>query len=195
VVTPNIYLDTKRYEARAQGIHATCFDTQARKYEVLEDGGMTSDGEHHRAKRFTMNLTENTCTCGVPQLIHVPCPHTIGVCNLLGWNFYMPPFMATYNTLEVLVHTWSPRFVPFLDEEQWEPYDGPRYVVDNVMMWKKRSPRRSARYAMEIDRVKPGRSKRSKVNSKSMEDRHEICCSKCHKLVHNQRRCEENIHT
>jgi hypothetical protein len=91
VVTLNIYLDTKRYETRAQGMHATCFDTQARKYEVLEDGGMTSDGEHHRAKRFTVNLTENTCTCGVPQLIHVPCPHTIGVCNLLGWNFYVPP--------------------------------------------------------------------------------------------------------
>jgi hypothetical protein len=35
VVTPNIYLNTKRYEARIQGIHATCFNIQARKYEVL----------------------------------------------------------------------------------------------------------------------------------------------------------------
>jgi hypothetical protein len=25
-------------------------------------------------------------------------------------------------------------FVPFLDEEQWEPYDGPRYVADKAMM-------------------------------------------------------------
>jgi hypothetical protein len=30
----------------------------------------------------------------------------------------VPPFMATYNTLEALVRTWSPHFVPFLDEEQ-----------------------------------------------------------------------------
>jgi hypothetical protein len=29
VVASNIYLDTKRYEARAQGMHATCFDIQA----------------------------------------------------------------------------------------------------------------------------------------------------------------------
>jgi hypothetical protein len=95
---------------------------------------MTSGGEHHGVKRFMVNLSENTCTCDVPQLIHVPCPHTIVVCNLLGQNFYVPPFMATYNTLEALVHTWSPHFIPFLDEEQWKSYDGPRYMVDKAMM-------------------------------------------------------------
>jgi hypothetical protein len=42
--------------------------------------------------------------------------------------------MATYNTLERVVHTWSPCFVPFLDEEQWEHYDGIRYVADKAMM-------------------------------------------------------------
>jgi hypothetical protein len=46
---------------------------------------------------------------------------------------------------------------------------------------------------MEMDRVKPGCSKRSKVNSESVEDKHEICCSKCHKASHNRRRCEENV--
>jgi hypothetical protein len=81
-----------------------------------------------------VNLSENTCTCGVPHLIHVPCPHIIVVCNHLSQNFYVYPFMATYNTLEALVRTWSPRFVSFLDEEQWEPYDGPRYVADKGMM-------------------------------------------------------------
>jgi hypothetical protein len=86
-------------------------------YEVLEGGGTISGGEHRGAKRFAMNLSENTCTYGVPQLIHVMCPHTIVVCNLLGWNFYVPPFMATYNTLQALVRTWSPHFVLFLDEE------------------------------------------------------------------------------
>jgi hypothetical protein len=60
-----------------------------------------------------------------------------------------------------------------------------RYVIDKTMMWKKRGPRRRARYAMEMDRVKPRRSKRSKVNSESVEDRHEIRCSKCHKAGHN----------
>jgi hypothetical protein len=151
VITLNIYLDTKRYEAHVQGMHATCFNIQARKYEVLEGGGTTSSGEHHKAKRFTVNLSENTCTCGVPQLIHDPYPHIIIVCNRLSLNFYVPPFMATYNTLEALVRTWSSHFVPFLDEEQWEPYNGPRYVADKAMMWKKRGPRRRAQYAMEMD--------------------------------------------
>jgi hypothetical protein len=78
--------------------------------------------------------------------------------------------MATYNTFEALVRTWSPRFVMFLDEEQWEPYDGPRYVTDKVMMWKKRGPRRRTQYTMEMDRVKPRCSKGSEVNSESVED-------------------------
>jgi hypothetical protein len=119
-------------------MHTTCFDIQARKYEVLEGGRTTSGGEHRGTKRFMMNLLKNTYTCGVPQLTHVPCPHTIIVCNLLGQNFYVSLFMATYNTLEALVCTWSPRFVPFFYEEQWEPYNSPRYVADKVMMWKKR---------------------------------------------------------
>jgi hypothetical protein len=105
VVISNIYLDTKRYNARAQGMHTTCFEIQPRKYEVYEGGGTTSGGEHRGAKRFMVNLSENTCTYGVPLLIHIPCPHIIVVCNLLGQNFYVTPFMATYNTLEALVRT------------------------------------------------------------------------------------------
>jgi hypothetical protein len=94
--------------------------------------------------------------------------------------------MANHNTLEALVHTWSLHFVPFLDEEQWEPYDGPKYVANKAIMWKKRGPRRNTRYTMEMDRVKLGHSKRSKINSEFMEDRHKIRCSKCHKAGHNR---------
>jgi hypothetical protein len=66
-----------------------------------------------------------------------------------------------------------------------EPYDGTRYVADKAMMWKKRGSKRCARYAMKMDRVKPRHTKRSNVNSESVEDRHEICCSKCYKAGHN----------
>jgi hypothetical protein len=65
--------------------------------------------------------------------------------------------MANYNTLKALVHTRSPRFVSFLDEEQQEPYDGPKHMPDKVMMLKKRDLRRHARYTMEMDQVKLGR--------------------------------------
>jgi hypothetical protein len=66
VIASNIYLDIKRYKAHAQGMHAIFFDIQARKYEVLQDGGTTYGGEHHGVKKFTVNLSKNTCTCGVP---------------------------------------------------------------------------------------------------------------------------------
>jgi hypothetical protein len=109
-----------------KGMHTTCFDIQAQKYEVLKGGGTTSSGEHRGAKRFTMNLSENTCTCGVPHLIHVPCPHIIVVCNHLSQNFYVYPFMATYNTLKALVRTWSPRLSHF-----WMKSNGsPMMVLD-----------------------------------------------------------------
>jgi hypothetical protein len=101
--------------------------------------------------------------------------------------------MANYTTLEALVSTWSPRSVPFLDEEQLESYDGPIYVADKAMMSKKRGPRRHARYAIEMDRVKLGCFKRTNVNSESVDDRHHIRCLKCHKVSHNRRRCEDNV--
>jgi hypothetical protein len=59
--------------------------------------------------------------------------------------------MTNYNALEALVRTWSPHCVPFLGEEQWQPYDGPRYVTHKAMMWKKRGPIRRACYAMKMD--------------------------------------------
>jgi hypothetical protein len=62
VVAPNIYLDIKKYESRAQGMHATCFDIQAQKYEIHEGGETISDIEHHGVKWFTVKLSKNTCT-------------------------------------------------------------------------------------------------------------------------------------
>jgi hypothetical protein len=99
--------------------------------------GMT---EHHGTKRFPVNLSKNTCTCGVPELIHVSCLHTIVVCNLHGRNFYVPPLWPP-------ITLWRHWFTPDLlilslfYEEQWEPYDGRRYVADKAMMWKMRGPR------------------------------------------------------
>jgi hypothetical protein len=88
---PNIYLDIKRNEARVGGMHSTCFYIRIRKYEVNEGGGTASDSEHRGAKQFLVKLSENTCTCGVLQLIHVPSPHVIVVRNILDQNYNMFP--------------------------------------------------------------------------------------------------------
>jgi hypothetical protein len=60
VVAPNIYLDIKRYDARAQDMHTTYFDIQAWKYGVLKGGGTTSGGEHRGVKRFEVNLAQES---------------------------------------------------------------------------------------------------------------------------------------
>jgi hypothetical protein len=87
--------------------------------------------------------------------------------------------MAIYTTLEALVQTWPPQFVSFLDEEQWEMYNGSTYMADTTMMWKMRGTRRRAWYTLEMVCVKLGHSKWTKVNPESEEDRHQIRCSNC----------------
>jgi hypothetical protein len=126
VVTPNIYLDTKRYEARVEGMHATCFDIQVRKYKVLDGGGMTSRSEHRGAKWFTVNLSENTCTCGYPQLIHILCSHTIVVYNILGRNFYMTPLSPTI----ILWKLWFTLGLLVLSCSWMKSNGGPMMVLD-----------------------------------------------------------------
>jgi hypothetical protein len=41
-------------------------------------------------------------------------------------------------SVQALLDTWSPRFVPFRDESEWPSYDGPKYVVDPEMKWPKK---------------------------------------------------------
>jgi len=33
-------------------------------------------------------------------------------------------------SVDTLVHTWSPCFVPFWDPREWPPYDRPKYITD-----------------------------------------------------------------
>lgn len=155
-------------------------------------GGTTLGGEHRGARKFKVVITDNRCTCGVPQRKHIPCSHMVTACRHRCVDHLDASRMPAYFTMDAMVKTWSPRFEPFLDEDHWAPYNGPRYVADVAMLWKKRGPRRRVRYTMDMDRLQAGGSKRRKSGTPFLEDPQAISCSSCHNTGHNRLSCPKN---
>ncbi|TVU13231.1 hypothetical protein EJB05_40766, partial [Eragrostis curvula] len=75
-----------------------------------------------------------------------------------------------------MVHTWSPWFEPFLDEDEWAPYDGPRYVADPEHLVATKGPKRRVRFTMDVNRIKPPKKKRK--GAAFFEDPEEKICGK-----------------
>jgi hypothetical protein len=99
--------------------------------------------------------------------------------------------LAPKFSLRNLMSTWNPQFEPFLDEDQWSLYEGPKYVTDLGLLWKSRGSRRRKRFKMDMDRAEKGRSTTSKVGTHFVEDTQRSCCSMCHKPRHNRRKCPD----
>ena len=56
-------------------------------------------------------------------------------------------------SVNMLVNTWSPRFVPFRDPREWPPYDEPKYIADPAYHWNKRGSRKRTRHRMVMDQI------------------------------------------
>lgn len=57
----------------------------------------------------------NTCTRHFPELRHMPCSHMITVYRVQGLDMEVPPRMCFEVSNEVVQHTNSPSFEPYLD--------------------------------------------------------------------------------
>ena len=91
-------------------------------------------GDHRGAWKRKVVITINTCTCGIPTLLHMLCSHMIIACRDRGVDVEAPVRMVRYYSVGSLLRTWTPRFEPFLDEDQWEPYSGSQYVADMSLL-------------------------------------------------------------
>jgi hypothetical protein len=113
---------------RAHTHESTCFDHERGSYVVVQRGGTTSDSEVRESRRHVVVIHDFSCTCGGPRQYHFPCSHMVAACNHrnFSWERLIPPEFS----VEKLIRTWSPRFVPFHDSGEWPPYDGPRYIAD-----------------------------------------------------------------
>lgn len=89
--------------------------------------------------------------------------------------------------MDALVRMWSPRFEPYLDEGQWPPYTGPKYIADPGCRWNKLGSRKRSRYNMAMDQIS-GRTRRGRARP-FVSDPEENNCGRCGRLGHNSRRC------
>ena len=68
----------------AAGMSAELFDPTTYVYSVRTATALTVGGEMTGGRIYKVDLTSATCTCCVPQLLHVPCSHMIAACRVRG---------------------------------------------------------------------------------------------------------------
>ena len=68
-------------------------------------------------------------------------------------NFNIESRIPHEFSVDTLMHTWSPRFVPFWNPGEWPPYDGLKYIVDPAYHWNKHGSRKRTRHMMVMDQI------------------------------------------
>uniref|UniRef100_K4A195 SWIM-type domain-containing protein n=1 Tax=Setaria italica TaxID=4555 RepID=K4A195_SETIT len=145
---------------RASTHEVQCFDLGTGTYQVKHRGGTTSDGEIRELRIHVVVLRDFKCTCGRPKQYHFVCSHLVA--GARHRNFDIESMIPHEFSVDTLVRTWSPRFVPFRDPREWPPYDGSKYVADPAYRWNKRGTRKRTRHNMTMDQVS-GRTRRGRA--------------------------------
>lgn len=87
--------------------------------------------ESHGGRHYRVDLNEVSCTCNVPQLLHLTCSHFITACKARGLNHESPMYMSPLYSREHTIKIWESSFEPYLDPSQWPPYEGLEYVPNS----------------------------------------------------------------
>jgi hypothetical protein len=153
------------------------------RYEVKHTDGTTSDGEVRESRIHVVILQDFSCTCGKLRQYHFVCSHLVAAAR--HHNYDIEARIPREFSVDTLVQTWRPRFVPFRDPREWPPYDGPTYVADPAYHWDKRGSRKRTRHRMVMDQI-PGRTRRGRATP-FLNDPEQYECGKCGRLGHNSR--------
>jgi hypothetical protein len=156
---PKKHLEKAKERAATHDVR--CFDHNTSKYQVMERGGTTSDGEVWPSRSYIMVLSDFSCRCGRPRQYHSPCSHYIVAAR--HRNFDYETKIPWEFSVDSLVLTWLPHFEPYLNEGQWPEHTGPRYIADPGTRWDKRGTRKRTRHRMVMDQVS-GRMRRGRVS-------------------------------
>uniref|UniRef100_K3XQJ4 MULE transposase domain-containing protein n=1 Tax=Setaria italica TaxID=4555 RepID=K3XQJ4_SETIT len=109
-------------------------------YQVEHRDGTTSDGEIRESRIHVVVLRDFKCTCRKPRQYHFA---SQDIESMIPHEF----------SVDTLVRTWSPRFVPFRDPREWPSYNGLKYIADPAYRWNKRGSRKRTRHKMTMDQV------------------------------------------
>ena len=69
---------------KAAGMSAELFDPALYVYSVRTASALNVGGEMTGGRIYKVDLSAVTCTCCIPQLLHVPCSHMMAACRVRG---------------------------------------------------------------------------------------------------------------
>jgi len=184
---PLHHLDKAKDRDRTHEVE--CFDHTTGKYKVTERGDTTSNGKVRPSRSYIVVLINFSCTCGRTRQYHFPCSHYVAAAQ--HHNYAYESKISREFSVDTLVLTWSPRFEPYLDEGQWPPYTGPKYVVHPGCRWNKCGTRKRTRHKMVMDQVS-GRTTRGRATP-FLCDPEQSQCGRCNRVGHNSRRCSWSL--
>ena len=96
---------------RAGTYEVTCFDHTIGTYQVEHRGGTTSDDEVRESRMHVVILQDFKCIYGKQRQYHFLCSHLVATAR--PHNYNIESRIPHEFSIDTLVHTWSPRFVPF----------------------------------------------------------------------------------
>uniref|UniRef100_K3YCS2 SWIM-type domain-containing protein n=1 Tax=Setaria italica TaxID=4555 RepID=K3YCS2_SETIT len=120
-------------------------------YSIRSYGTTNIGGESHGGRHYIVDLHEVSCTCNVPQLLHLPCLHFITACKARGLNYESPMYMSPLYSREHTIKIWESSFQPYLDPSQWPAYEGAGYVPNPSLMGNKVGRRQKKRFTGDMD--------------------------------------------
>uniref|UniRef100_K3YXR9 SWIM-type domain-containing protein n=1 Tax=Setaria italica TaxID=4555 RepID=K3YXR9_SETIT len=145
-------------EAELRSVHhlAEPYGPERMVYSIRSYGTTNIGGESHGGRHYRVDLNEVSCTCNVPQLLHLPCSHFITACKERGLNYESPLYMSPLYSREHTIKIWESNFQPYLDPSQWLAYEGVGYVPNPNLMRNKVGRRQKKRFTGDMD-VSEGR--------------------------------------
>uniref|UniRef100_K3ZC66 SWIM-type domain-containing protein n=1 Tax=Setaria italica TaxID=4555 RepID=K3ZC66_SETIT len=145
-------------EAELRSVHHLVepYGPERMVYSIRSYGTTNIGGESHGGRHYRVDLNEVSCTCNVPQLLHLPCSHFITACKARGLNYESPLYMSPLYSREHTVQIWESSFQPYLDPSQWPAYEGVGYVPNPNLMRNKVGRRQKKHFTGDMD-VSEGR--------------------------------------
>jgi hypothetical protein len=150
-------------------------------YSVRGAGGTNVGGDSHGGRHYKVDLNEGSCSCNVPQLLHLPCSHLITACKARGLS-YEEMFMDHLYWRQHTLAVWEGRFEPYLDPSQWPEYNGAEYVPDPETKKDKKGARQKKRLKGDMDASQPRYAADYSFGDFDA-DKGKNRCSKCHKFI------------
>uniref|UniRef100_K3XS99 Aminotransferase-like plant mobile domain-containing protein n=1 Tax=Setaria italica TaxID=4555 RepID=K3XS99_SETIT len=107
-------------QAELRSVHqlAEPYGPEMMVYSIRSCGTTNIGGESHGGRHYIVDLNNVSCTCNIPQLLHLPLP------------LYISPLYSREHTVRI----WESSFQPYLDSSQWLAYEGVGYVPNPNLM-------------------------------------------------------------